>query len=106
MTPNPDCASVDTTILDALHMMHDGKFLHLPVTDKGGLYFSNFVGSLQILAFLCCVLTFLVSADGYVVACMDVLQISHAAISMVNFMFQNSDTYKLWSRGTYLFIYS
>ncbi|WVZ22674.1 hypothetical protein V8G54_001218 [Vigna mungo] len=55
MTPNPDCASVDTTILDALHMMHDGKFLHLPVIDK----------------------------DGYVVACMDVLQITHAAISMV-----------------------
>jgi len=42
MTPNPDCASVDTTILDALHMMHDGKFLHLPVIDKGDLYFSNF----------------------------------------------------------------
>ncbi|KAH1135298.1 hypothetical protein GLYMA_05G195700v4 [Glycine max] len=55
MTPNPDCASVDTTILDSLHMMHDGKFLHLPVVDK----------------------------DGYVVACMDVLQITHAAISMV-----------------------
>ncbi|KAG5029850.1 hypothetical protein JHK87_013364 [Glycine soja] len=53
--PNPDCASVDTTILDSLHMMHDGKFLHLPVVDK----------------------------DGYVVACMDVLQITHAAISMV-----------------------
>ncbi|ESW31883.1 hypothetical protein PHAVU_002G276200 [Phaseolus vulgaris] len=55
MTPNPDCASVDTTILDALHMMHDGKFLNLPVIDK----------------------------DGYVVACIDVLQITHAAISMV-----------------------
>ncbi|XP_027344166.1 CBS domain-containing protein CBSCBSPB3-like isoform X2 [Abrus precatorius] len=55
MTPNPDCASLDTTILDALHRMHDGKFLHLPVVDR----------------------------DGYVTACMDVLQISHAAISMV-----------------------
>lgn len=55
MTPNPDFASVDTTILEALHMMHDGKFLHLPVIDK----------------------------DGYIVACMDVLQITHAAISMV-----------------------
>lgn len=55
MTPNPECASLDTTILDALHMMHDGKFLHLPVVDK----------------------------DGNVAACVDVLQITHAAISLV-----------------------
>ncbi|KAI9114282.1 hypothetical protein K1719_014510 [Acacia pycnantha] len=55
MTPNPECASLETTILDALHMMHDGKFLHLPVVDR----------------------------DGYVTACVDVLQITHAAISMV-----------------------
>lgn len=54
MTPNPECATVDTTILEALHIMHDGKFLHLPVVDK----------------------------DGSVVACVDVLQITHAAISM------------------------
>ena len=45
-------------------------------------------------------LTFIVYADGYVVACMDVLQITHAAISMVNFMFQNSDIYK----GSYFVI--
>ncbi|MCH96151.1 CBS domain-containing protein CBSCBSPB3-like, partial [Trifolium medium] len=55
MTPNPDCATLDTTILDALHMMHDGKFLHLPVVDR----------------------------HGYVAACVDVLQITHAAISLV-----------------------
>lgn len=54
MTPNPEFATVDTTILEALHIMHDGKFLHLPVVDK----------------------------DGSVVACVDVLQITHAAISM------------------------
>ncbi|PWA83278.1 CBS / octicosapeptide/Phox/Bemp1 (PB1) domains-containing protein [Artemisia annua] len=54
MTPNPEYATVDTTILEALHIMHDGKFLHLPVVDK----------------------------DGNVVACVDVLQITHAAISM------------------------
>nr|XP_043633732.1 CBS domain-containing protein CBSCBSPB3 [Erigeron canadensis] len=54
MTPNPECATVDTTILEALHIMHDGKFLHLPVVDK----------------------------DGSVVACIDVLQITHASISM------------------------
>ncbi|XP_044469822.1 CBS domain-containing protein CBSCBSPB3 [Mangifera indica] len=55
MTSNPECATLETTILEALHIMHDGKFLHLPVVDK----------------------------DGSVAACLDVLQISHAAISMV-----------------------
>ncbi|KAI3919500.1 hypothetical protein MKW92_033012 [Papaver armeniacum] len=55
MTSDPECATLETTILDALHIMHDGKFLHLPVVDK----------------------------DGCVVACIDVLQITHAAISMV-----------------------
>ncbi|GAV90147.1 CBS domain-containing protein [Cephalotus follicularis] len=55
MTPNPECAMLETTILDALHIMHDGKFLHLPVVDK----------------------------DGCVAACVDVLQITHAAISML-----------------------
>ncbi|KAE9602751.1 hypothetical protein Lal_00049698 [Lupinus albus] len=55
MSPNPECASLETTILDALHMMHDGKYLHLPVVDR----------------------------DGYVAACVDVLQITHAAISLV-----------------------
>ncbi|GAB4835516.1 CBS domain-containing protein cbscbspb3 [Ancistrocladus abbreviatus] len=53
MTPNPECATVEMTILEALHIMHDGKFLHLPVLDK----------------------------DGSVVACVDVLQLTHAAIS-------------------------
>lgn len=55
MTPNPEYATVDTSILEALHVMHDGKFLHLPVLDR----------------------------DGCVAACVDVLQITHAAISMV-----------------------
>ncbi|CAN8316678.1 unnamed protein product [Cochlearia groenlandica] len=55
MTPSPECASMETTIVDALHIMHDGKFLHLPVLDK----------------------------DGFAVACVDVLQITHAAISTV-----------------------
>lgn len=35
MTPNPDCVSEDISIVDALHAMHDGKFHHLPVVDKG-----------------------------------------------------------------------
>ncbi|CAH9076293.1 unnamed protein product [Cuscuta europaea] len=55
MTPNPECASIDTPIVDALHTMHDGKFLHLPVVDT----------------------------DGAVVAVVDVLHITHAAIATV-----------------------
>ncbi|CAO2153040.1 unnamed protein product, partial [Urochloa humidicola] len=55
MTAHPDYATLDTTILDALHIMHDGKFLHIPVVD----------------------------GDGRVAACLDVLQLTHAAISMV-----------------------
>ncbi|KAL1364466.1 hypothetical protein AAHE18_03G220100 [Arachis hypogaea] len=53
MTPNPECAKVDTPIVDALHTMQDGKFLHLPVLDK----------------------------DGTVVAMLDVIHIAHAAIA-------------------------
>ncbi|XP_057972523.1 CBS domain-containing protein CBSCBSPB5-like [Malania oleifera] len=55
MTPNPECATVDTPIVDALHTMHDGKFLHLPVIDR----------------------------DGNIVAVVDVLHITHAAIATV-----------------------
>ncbi|CAN6362399.1 unnamed protein product [Urochloa humidicola] len=55
MTAHPDYATLDTTILDALHIMHDGKFLHIPVVD----------------------------CDGRVAACLDVLQLTHAAMSMV-----------------------
>ncbi|CAA0839490.1 CBS domain-containing protein CBSCBSPB3 [Striga hermonthica] len=55
MTPSPECASLETTILEALHIMRNGNFLHLPVVDK----------------------------DGGVAGCLDVLQITHAAISMV-----------------------
>lgn len=55
MTPNPECATIDTPIVDALHTMHDGKFLHLPVLDK----------------------------DGIVVAVVDVIHITHAAVATV-----------------------
>lgn len=41
MTVNPECATLETTILEALHTMHDGKFLHLPVLDKGNISYSN-----------------------------------------------------------------
>ncbi|PON77276.1 CBS- PB1 domain contining protein [Parasponia andersonii] len=55
MTPNPECATVDTPIVDALHTMHDGKFLHLPVIDR----------------------------DGNIVAVVDVIHITHAAVATV-----------------------
>ncbi|KAI3777671.1 hypothetical protein L1987_47472 [Smallanthus sonchifolius] len=55
MTPNPECASIDTPIVEALHTMNKGKFLHLPVVDK----------------------------DGSVLAVTDVLQIIHAAVASV-----------------------
>ncbi|KAJ4961175.1 hypothetical protein NE237_021085 [Protea cynaroides] len=55
MTPNPECATVDTPIVDAIHTMHDGKFLHLPVVDRG----------------------------GSIVAVIDVILITHAAIATV-----------------------
>ncbi|XP_064937756.1 CBS domain-containing protein CBSCBSPB5-like isoform X2 [Musa acuminata AAA Group] len=53
MTPNPDCRGIDTSILDALHTMRAGKFLHLPLTDR----------------------------NGNVVAVIDVLHIMHAALA-------------------------
>lgn len=55
MTANPDCATLDTSILDALHSMQDGKFLHIPVIGR----------------------------NGQIIACLDALQLAHAAISMV-----------------------
>ncbi|KAK1422395.1 hypothetical protein QVD17_25485 [Tagetes erecta] len=55
MTPNPECATIDTSIVEALHTMNEGKFLHLPVVDK----------------------------DGIVLAVTDVLQIIHAAVASV-----------------------
>ena len=42
MTPNPESATIDTPIVDALHTMHDGKFLHLPVVDRGKTTFLFF----------------------------------------------------------------
>jgi CBS domain-containing protein len=36
MTPNPEVVSPDLTVLDALQMMHDNKFLNLPVCEDDG----------------------------------------------------------------------
>jgi signal-transduction protein with cAMP-binding, CBS, and nucleotidyltransferase domain len=43
MTPNPECVGLDTTLVDALHTMHDSKFLHLPVVDQGKILVLHFV---------------------------------------------------------------
>ncbi|CAO3614927.1 unnamed protein product [Cunninghamella blakesleeana] len=37
MTPNPDCANPQTTIMEALRRMHDGHYLNLPVIDEGSI---------------------------------------------------------------------
>ncbi|XP_008806418.2 CBS domain-containing protein CBSCBSPB1-like isoform X1 [Phoenix dactylifera] len=55
MTSNPECGTVDTPIVDVLHTMHDGKFLHLPVVDR----------------------------DGYIVSVMDVIHMTRAAVATV-----------------------
>lgn len=34
MTPNPETASPSTSLVDALHVMHEQKFLHLPVVEE------------------------------------------------------------------------
>ncbi|XP_057776246.1 CBS domain-containing protein CBSCBSPB3-like isoform X2 [Salvia miltiorrhiza] len=52
MTPDPKCTTLDTTILEVLYIMRDGKFAPLPVVDK----------------------------DGNVAACVDVLQITKRVI--------------------------
>uniref|UniRef100_A0A0E0MFM2 CBS domain-containing protein n=1 Tax=Oryza punctata TaxID=4537 RepID=A0A0E0MFM2_ORYPU len=56
MTLDPECATVDMPILDALRTMQERKFLHLPVMDK----------------------------DGSIVSILDVIDITHAAFSIVD----------------------
>ncbi|KAK7352570.1 hypothetical protein VNO80_17994 [Phaseolus coccineus] len=83
MTPNPDCPSVDTTILDALHMMHDGKFLNLPVIDKDcSSVDTTILDALHVMHDGKFLNLPVIDKDGYVVACIDVLQITHAAMVM------------------------
>ena len=36
MTPNPEVAAPDMSLVDALHTMHTGRFLHLPVVGADG----------------------------------------------------------------------
>lgn len=87
MTPNPECATVDTPIVDALHTMHEGKFLHLPIVDRG-LYISNvglkFVQKLQEIINTICYVPGCFNVDGVVVAVTDVLNITHGSIAAVS----------------------
>ncbi|KAK1670675.1 hypothetical protein QYE76_058834 [Lolium multiflorum] len=55
MSACPGCATCDTSILEALKSMQHGRFRHIPVADK----------------------------RGQIVACLDALQLTHAALSMV-----------------------
>ncbi|KAK7350711.1 hypothetical protein VNO77_09605 [Canavalia gladiata] len=70
MTPNPECAVIDTPIVDALHAMHDGKFLHLPVIDR----------------------------DGTVAAVVDVIHVTYAAVATVSQVGNNEATTSLMQR--------
>ncbi|KAG6413184.1 hypothetical protein SASPL_125890 [Salvia splendens] len=56
MTANPECTVVDSSIVEALHSMHEGKYMHLLVVDK----------------------------DGVLVTVIDVLNITHAAVTTVS----------------------
>ena len=58
MTENPDVATPDTTLADALHLMHDHRYLHLPV-----------VSDLDRMA----------GAPPRALGCVDVVEIIHAA---------------------------
>lgn len=49
MTPNPYSATLSTTILDTLHSMHNGKFLHVPVFNDDG----TLVGLVDVLQVTC-----------------------------------------------------
>ncbi|CAL9189585.1 unnamed protein product [Musa hybrid cultivar] len=55
MTANTECATMEMTILEALHLMRDSNFVYLPV----------------------------LSREDHVVACLDVLQVTSAVILMV-----------------------
>ncbi|KAK7282056.1 hypothetical protein RIF29_10561 [Crotalaria pallida] len=70
MTPNPEFAVIDTPIVDALHTMHDGKFLHLPVVDR----------------------------DGSIVAVVDVIHVTHAAVATVSQVGNNEASTSMMQR--------
>ncbi len=48
MTPNPDCVPPSTTLLEAMHQMHDNRYLHLPVFDPVRKQFHGIVDVMQL----------------------------------------------------------
>jgi CBS domain-containing protein len=72
MTPNPRTATLGTTILETLHSMHNGKFLHVPVFDS----------------------------DTKLVGIVDVLQVTHGVVQqMGTFQSAKSDSVQpLWDQ--------
>jgi CBS domain-containing protein len=100
MTPDPEFATVDMPILDALRTMQERKFLHLPVMDRGACNFSGrtecmtswkniYITELITLAAASVVLTSnaIHLADGSIISIIDVIDIAHAAISIVSSLF-------------------
>ncbi|KAK6123734.1 hypothetical protein DH2020_042522 [Rehmannia glutinosa] len=83
MTPNPECATVDTPIVDALHTMHDGKFYTFQLLIKVDIFLMCFgkLFDFMIIAFL--LILYVNDTDGLAVAVIDVLHITHAALATV-----------------------
>lgn len=84
MTPNPECTVIDTPIVDALHIMHDGKFLHLPVVDKGKVTIYGIGKRLAYASISFLIWVWVVETDGHVVAVVDVIHVTHAAVATVS----------------------
>lgn len=84
MTPNPECTVIDTPIVDALHIMHDGKFLHLPVVDRGNINLYGMGKRLAYASISFLIWVWVVETDGNVVAVVDVIHVTHAAVATVS----------------------
>ncbi|CAO3702364.1 unnamed protein product [Rhizopus stolonifer] len=69
MTPHPDTAPPDMSIMDALRKMHDGHYLNLPVVD-----------------------------DGDVLGIVDVLKLTYVTLEQINSIQGNDGEGPMWSR--------
>lgn len=69
MTPHPDTASPQMSIMDALRKMHDGHYLNLPVVE-----------------------------DGDVVGIVDVLKLTYATMEQINSIQGNDGEGPMWGR--------
>ncbi|CAO3598465.1 unnamed protein product [Absidia cylindrospora] len=69
MTPNPDCADPQTTIMEALRRMNDGHYLNLPVIEEGSI-----------------------------VGMVDVLKLTYATLEQINSIQGNDGEGPMWSR--------